>query len=140
MVPDLLKREFQSACQCGTPEKNEMEELFSRERPELVLDATHPYAAEVTKISEKPARKPGVSYMRILREGGGQQKLSMWKHRQRQSIWKGTTGNVLLTTGSKELAAFTSIPDYKERLFARVLSLPSVIETCRRHLGLRAGT
>lgn len=33
-----------------------------------------------------------------------------------------TQGNVLLTTGSKELAGFTGMKDYKERLYARVLS------------------
>ena len=44
---------------------------------------------------------------------------------------KETEGNVLLTTGSKELKAFTEIPDYQKRIFARVLSLPSVIEACR---------
>ena len=42
----------------------------------------------------------------------------------------GTEGNIFLTTGSKELAKFTVIPDYKERLFARVLSIPSVISAC----------
>lgn len=42
----------------------------------------------------------------------------------------GTEGNVLLTTGSKELRVFTSVPGYRERLFARVLSLPSVVASC----------
>ncbi|MGN8738648.1 precorrin-6A/cobalt-precorrin-6A reductase [Bilifractor sp. HCP3S3_D3] len=42
----------------------------------------------------------------------------------------GTEGNVLLTTGSKELRIFTSVPGYRERLFARVLSLPSVVASC----------
>ena len=34
-------------------------------------------------------------------------------------------GAALLTTGSKELAAFTRVKDYEKRLYARVLS-------CRR--------
>jgi len=42
----------------------------------------------------------------------------------------GTSANVLLTTGSKELSCFTSVPDYQNRLFARVLSLPSVVASC----------
>ena len=33
--------------------------------------------------------------------------------------------------GSKELKLFTEVPEYQKRLFARVLSLPSVIDTCR---------
>jgi precorrin-6x reductase len=35
-----------------------------------------------------------------------------------------------VTTGSKELEAYTSITDYRTRLFARVLSLPSVVQKC----------
>lgn len=42
----------------------------------------------------------------------------------------GTQGNVLLTTGSKELGVFTSVPDYRERFYARVLSLPAVVASC----------
>ena len=37
--------------------KNEMEELFPERTPELVLDATHPYAAEVTKNIRKACEK-----------------------------------------------------------------------------------
>ena len=43
---------------------------------------------------------------------------------------KGVTGNILITTGSKELKAFTQIPDYKNRCFARVLPTTSVVEAC----------
>lgn len=43
---------------------------------------------------------------------------------------KGTEGNILVSTGSKELAAFTQLPDYENRVYARVLSLPSVVESC----------
>ena len=46
---------------------------------------------------------------------------------------EGTEGNVLLTTGSKELKVFTEIPSYRDRLYARVLSLPSVVETCSEY-------
>ena len=35
-----------------------------------------------------------------------------------------TDGNILLTTGSKELVGFTGMKDYQNRLYARVLSLP----------------
>lgn len=43
---------------------------------------------------------------------------------------KGVTGNILITTGSKELKTFTQIPDYKNRCFARVLPTTSVVEAC----------
>ena len=127
-----LKESSSLHVQAGRLDENEMKELFSREKPELVLDATHPYAAEVTRNIRKACEEAEVSYTRILRTGSGQQNAVYVKDTQEAAEYlKGTTGNVLLTTGSKELAAFTSVPDYKERLFARVLSLPSVIESCQ---------
>ena len=127
-----LKESSSLHVQAGRLDENEMKELFSREKPELVLDATHPYAAEVTRNIRKACEEAEASYTRILRTGSGQQNAVYVKDTQEAAEYlKGTTGNVLLTTGSKELAAFTSVPDYKERLFARVLSLPSVIEACQ---------
>ncbi|MCQ4987352.1 precorrin-6A/cobalt-precorrin-6A reductase, partial [Anaerostipes caccae] len=41
-----------------------------------------------------------------------------------------TEGNVLLTTGSKDLAEFTAVPEFEERIYARVLSLPDVVKRC----------
>ena len=127
-----LKESSSLHVQAGRLDENEMKELFSREKPEFVLDATHPYAAEVTRNIRKACEEAEASYTRILRTGSGQQNAVYVKDTQEAAEYlKGTTGNVLLTTGSKELAAFTSVPDYKERLFARVLSLPSVIEACQ---------
>ena len=127
-----LKESSSLHVQAGRLDENEMKELFFREKPELVLDATHPYAAEVTRNIRKACEEAEVSYTRILRTGSEQQNAAYVKDTQEAAEYlKGTTGNVLLTTGSKELAAFTSVPDYKERLFARVLSLPSVIEACQ---------
>ena len=42
----------------------------------------------------------------------------------------GTEGKILVTTGSKELAKFAELPDYKNRVYARVLPLPGVIASC----------
>jgi precorrin-6x reductase len=43
---------------------------------------------------------------------------------------KAVDGNILLTTGSKELTAFTEIPDYETRLYPRVLPAVESIEAC----------
>ena len=43
---------------------------------------------------------------------------------------KGVTGNILITTGSKELHLYTQIPDYGSRCTARVLTTRSVVEAC----------
>ena len=118
--------------QAGRLDEQQMRNLFFREKPELVLDATHPYAAEVTQNIRKACEETGVSYTRILRTGSEQQNAVYVRDAKEAAEYlKGTEGNVLLTTGSKELAVFTSVSDYNKRLFARVLSLPSVIESCQ---------
>lgn len=43
---------------------------------------------------------------------------------------KGVTGNILITTGSKELHLYAQIPDYESRCTARVLPTRSVVEAC----------
>ena len=48
------------------------------------------------------------------------------------AILEQTEGNVLVTTGSKEAAKYTALPDYQNRVFLRVLSLPQVAEECTR--------
>ena len=112
--------------------EEEMEALFEREKPELVLDATHPYAAEVTENIRRACEKTGIFYIRVLREESGHQKAVYVESAEAAAEFlKTTEGNVLLTTGSKELKLFTSVPNFQKRLFARVLSLPSVIDTCR---------
>ena len=116
----------------GRLKTEDMEELFRKENPEIVLDATHPYAAEVTKNIRIACESAGVLYQRILRPEGEKNSEAIYVESTEEAaaFLSGTEGNIFLTTGSKELAKFTGIPDYKERLFARVLSIPSVIRSC----------
>ena len=116
----------------GRLKTEDMEELFRKENPEIVLDATHPYAAEVTKNIRTACESAGVLYQRILRPEGEKNSEAIYVESTEEAaaFLSGTEGNIFLTTGSKELAKFTGIPDYKERLFARVLSIPSVICSC----------
>ena len=116
----------------GRLTRPEMEELLKRERPQLVLDATHPYAAEVTENIRTACSNTEISCIRVLRnDSEHQQAVYVESTEAAVRYLKETEGKVLLTTGSKELKAFTEIPDYQKRIFARVLSLPSVIEACR---------
>ena len=111
--------------------EDEMETLFLKEKPEVILDGTHPYATEVTANISEAAEKAGITCIRVLRDSSSHQEAVYVESAEAAAEYlKGTDGNVLLTTGSKEIKVFTSIPDYQERLYARVLSLPSVVETC----------
>ena len=43
---------------------------------------------------------------------------------------KKTTGNILSTTGSKELSEFCKLDNYKERVYARILPNPDMVRVC----------
>lgn len=116
----------------GRLSREEMEAFFLKEEPNFVLDATHPYAAEVTDNIKSACEKTGFFYQRVLREQGKQAEKAVYVESTEAAaeFLNTTEGNVLLTTGSKELKKFLGVKDYKERLYARVLSLPSVMEEC----------
>jgi precorrin-6Y C5,15-methyltransferase (decarboxylating) len=132
----LTKSEFLHV-EAARLDAGEMKALFERIQPELILDATHPYAAEVTKNIRLAAEQTGYPYVRILRKESASEGEAVYVDSTEDAaeFLKGTTGNILLTTGSKELKKFTVLPDYQNRLFARVLSLPSVMNACAE-LGL----
>lgn len=107
----------------------------------FVIDATHPYAAVVTENIRAACDAAGLAYIRVLRSGadldaieresGSGCRVVLKESTEAAADWLcGTEGNILLTTGSKELPVFTRIPAYRERVFARVLSLPKVVSAC----------
>lgn len=107
-------------------EKDEMEALFVVEKPSLVLDATHPYARVVTENVTQVCQKMGIVWYRVLRKSELETKnadsiVTVDSVDQAVEWLKSHEGTALVTTGSKELVKYTAIPDYKERIFARIL-------------------
>ena len=113
-------------------DENRMEELFRQRQFDCVIDATHPYAPIVTENIRSACEKTGTSYLRLLRDGG----LPEWclfadSTAQAVDMLKTLPGNILLTTGSKELAAYAALPDYAQRVYARVLPVEASVAACR---------
>ena len=96
----------------------------------LVIDATHPYAVEVTKNIRAAAQATGLPCLRLLRqsdrEDGCQKAADM---AAAADLLEGLPGKVLLTTGSKELDAFAR-PGLRERCCPRVLPMADSLERC----------
>lgn len=113
--------------------ETQMEDVIRQEKCRLIIDATHPYAAAVTENIRMAAKVTGIEYIRLLREQeswGDAEVLQADSVPEAAELLKETEGNILSTTGSKELSAYTVIPDYENRVYARVLSLPGVVKTC----------
>lgn len=119
--------------------KEEMGELFLEQEISLVIDATHPYAVQVSQNIKQVCMEYQKEYMRVLRRSITEHEeayICVTNTEEAVHYLESTEGRVLLTTGSKELAKFTALPDYRDRLFARVLSTPEVVAECHR-LGLQ---
>ncbi|WP_300623854.1 precorrin-6A reductase [uncultured Megasphaera sp.] len=95
----------------------------------LAVDATHPYAAAVTDNIQAACREGRVPYCRVVRpctEHGGV--VTVDSMEGAAEMLSHTTGRIFLTTGSKDLDIFAAVPDYRERMYLRILPLPSSLE------------
>ncbi len=112
----------------GRMEEAEMEAFFREEEIRTVVDATHPYAVVVSENIRQACEHTETEYIRLLREESTDTADCIFVEDTAGAVeyLKQTEGNVLLTTGSKELKAFTALPDFEKRLYARVLSTPEV--------------
>ena len=97
-----------------------------------VIDATHPYATKITGKIKAACEETGSEYIRLLRSESREYDdlVVMPDVASAVDFLKGTEGNILVTTGSKELEKYTSIKDYQSRVFARVLSMPNASQSC----------
>ena len=116
----------------GRLTEEEMEQLFGEEQPEMVIDATNPYADLVSENIRSACEKAGKTYLRLLRPSLAADPSCVMVDTTEEAVsyLAGTEGKILVTTGSKELAKFAELPDYKNRVYARVLPLPGVIASC----------
>lgn len=116
----------------------EMEEFIKRQGILLVLDATHPYAAEVSRNIRTACERTGIKLLRVVRkpeiadQRGEAKENILWVDSVEEAVHflDGKTGNILVTTGSKELSLYTALKDFEERVYARVLPSASVISAC----------
>lgn len=121
----------------GPMETDQMCELLRTENPQMVLDATHPYARVVTGCVMDACEKTSVPYLRITRQETTLQDTDHGSVEWVESVshaverLQHTTGSVLVTTGSRELQAYRELSDYKNRLFVRVLPDEAAMAQCR---------
>ncbi len=102
----------------------------SRRGYELVVDATHPYARAVSQHIREGCAKAGVECIRLVRDGGQVPEgvIEVPDVQSAVEFLSGTTGTIFAATGAKELEAYVSVPDCRERVVARILSTKESME------------
>ena len=113
--------------------REEMAELFRRERFDLVIDATHPYAKRITESIAATCAGTDTEYLRLLRPDTAAPENAVFVEDAAGAAeyLDRVDGNILLTTGSRELQAFASVRDFASRLYARVLPMEDSLRACR---------
>ena len=116
----------------------EITQLLEHKTFDLVIDATHPYALAVTENILEACKKTNTEYKRLLRKTGVSSEetqadiVTVRDAEEAAEFLKGTTGNILLTTGSKDLNIFAAIQNFSERVYARVLPMQSSLQACEK--------
>lgn len=104
-----------------------MEQLIDEHGIRAVVDASHPFAADVSRQAMAVSTLKGISYIRFER--------ALLRHSTARyfddyenviSYLQATSGNILITTGSKYCAKY--MPLGVDRLFVRVLDTPASLQ------------
>jgi precorrin-2 dehydrogenase/sirohydrochlorin ferrochelatase/precorrin-6A/cobalt-precorrin-6A reductase len=118
---------------CGRLTGEEMANEITRVKPDYVIDCTHPFAEAVTQNIKSACENTGVPCLRLLREPSPIDFTDVFyvdSAGEAASFLENKTGNIFLTTGSKELRHFAS-KAFSGRVYPRVLPLTESLLACR---------
>ena len=99
----------------------------------IVVDATHPYASRITEHVRQACEETGAEYIRLSRDTTPTDLkgiVAVSSMDEAVDYLCNTEGIILAATGSKELDKYTRIPDYRDRVVARVLSTMESMDKC----------
>lgn len=111
--------------------KDEMLNWLNSNKIDILVDASHPYAQEVTKTALECANYLNIKYIRYERQGAleninGEDILRVRNYDEAIEIIKNMDGNILNTTGGNNVSNFINL-DFKHRVIHRILPLPNVL-------------
>ncbi len=117
----------------------EMADFYDAEKPDAIVDATHPYAEAVKENIHKSLQERrtnrDIPFFRIYREEEPRADVRGARYfgsvEDCAEALKKTNGKIFLTTGSKSLPIFTQDESLRRRLTVRVLPSLESLEICR---------
>ncbi|MEG1159516.1 MAG: precorrin-6A reductase [Acidaminococcaceae bacterium] len=136
---DLIEAQANVTVQAARLDLAAMQEFLRTNKPDCVVDATHPYATIVTNTVRAACQSLGYDYLRLLRPASCVTDcIEVDSYQDAVEFLSHTKGNIFLTTGSKTLELFTAVPQFAERTTLRVLPMVSSLEKALS-LGYQAG-
>lgn len=122
----------------GRMTAEEMKHFITAEDFLAVVDATHPFATVVSENIRQSMMESRIPYLRLKRDTANplRQDRDFYYFSDNEACaaaLKDTEGNILLTTGSKELAVYSRAEELRSRLYVRVLPAPESIALCHEN-------
>ncbi len=130
---EVLRKTVYCKVLVGRKTPEEMAELIQKHQIGLILDATHPYAMEVSKNIKQVAKKYGITYYRVLRNLGDKinEALYFSSLTEIREYLNSHQGNFVSTLGYKELIELKDIQGLYKRGFVRILPSSNEVELGR---------
>lgn len=129
---DLLPYHESLKIHTGRMDKRQMTEYMKKYGFDIIVDATHPYASEVTENIKKACECLNLRYMRLKRDISTDIDAVFFDDIIKAAEYiKQKQGPVFITTGSKEIKEFTSCGLDTKRMYVRILPDTDPIEVCR---------
>ena len=118
----------------GRMNQEEIKAFIQRGNFAAVVDATHPYADVITENIQAAMQGMDIPCLRLKRELDGEQVSESVRYFDTSEACaralEEVEGNILLTTGSKELSKYCSSETVKSRLYVRILPSVESISLC----------
>ncbi|WP_297421512.1 cobalt-precorrin-6A reductase [Clostridium sp.] len=111
--------------------KAEMLNWLNLNQINVLIDASHPYAQEVTRTAVECTEELKIKYIRYERKGSlenikDEDILRVQNYDEAIELIKNIDGNILNTTGGNNVSKFLNL-DFKYRVIHRILPMPKVL-------------
>ena len=125
----------------GPLNKDSFAALLDRYSVKTIVDATHPYAHQITWLAFEQAQEKGIAYLRWQRPGLSENEkkdcVVADDYEHAAQILAEKSGKWLITTGSRHLETFCRIVPV-DRMTIRIMPFPRILEHCLK-LGFLPG-
>ncbi len=130
---ELLRAEFKGEISTRPLNLEEMIELIAARHVSRVVDATHPFAVEVSANAREACRRAGIAYARIEREITAPEEtasvINAVDIEEAVTLAATCNGTIFLTVGSSKLDEYVAAIG-TERLVVRILPVKASLEKC----------
>jgi len=115
----------------GRLDREEMIRLLEAEKPRLVIDATHPFAAGARENIKTACEEAGIKRLGLSRESLDSSGCVTFSQIEKLISWANDRPGIIFSAlGAKEAGLLTGIDGYKERVWLRILPDAAGISAC----------